>query len=91
MAVRLAPFLIRRRAVHPEHSEHHATHRTLRIEAADMRHTTVCFRCRGISRARLLICLALMRLAGRIGGFRSVRFVRSATQNHNQRGESHGE
>jgi hypothetical protein len=76
--MRLAAFLLRSRPVHPEHAEHHARHRTLRITMADLHDTTVVVRCGRVARWRLLAALALMKLAGKLGGFRTIKLVRES-------------
>ena len=71
----LAAFLVSRRPVHPEHAEHFAAHRTIRLEPRDMARTTIVIRCGRVRRWRVVAAMALMRLAGVVGGFRSVRLA----------------
>lgn len=62
--------------MHPEHAEHHARHRTIRIGVEMMRELTIVVRVAGGSRWRLRLAMALMRLAAKIGGFRGAKLVR---------------
>jgi hypothetical protein len=62
--------------MHWEHTEFYARVRVIRLEVSDVARTTVVIRCRGVRRLRLLIAMALMRLAGRLGGFRRVKLIR---------------
>lgn len=75
--MRLAPFLIARRPVHPEHAEHYATNRTVvRLEPRQMAQITIVVRCGRVRRIRLRIAMSLMWLAGRLGGFKAVKMIR---------------
>lgn len=75
--MRLAAFLIGRRPVHPEHAEHYATAKTLRIGAEMTRELVVVVRLSKAMKWRLRLAMALMRIAGKIGGFKSVRLERN--------------
>lgn len=52
--------------------------RIVHMEPHQMAQVTIVVRCRGVRKWRLLAAMALMRLAGRLGGFRSVKLVRDA-------------
>lgn len=62
--------------MHPEHVEHYATSRTVRMEGRDVSQVTVVVRCGKVRRLRLVAALFLLKIAGRVGGFRSVKFVK---------------
>lgn len=74
--MKIAPFLIARRSMHWEHAEHHRQHRTIRLEGSAMRNITVVVRCSGVFKIRLRLAMWLMRLAGRIGGFKQIKLIR---------------
>lgn len=65
--------------MHPEHAEHYRRNRVVRMGGRDVARTTVVVRCGPIRKARLLAALWLMKIAGRVGGFRSVKFVSEKT------------
>jgi hypothetical protein len=50
--------------------------RIVRLEPRQMAQITIVVRCGGIRRLRLRLALALMRIAGRLGGFKQVKLVR---------------
>ena len=62
--------------MHPEHAEHHARHRTIRIGAEMVKELVIVVRISRAFRWRLKVAMALMRLAGRLGGFKQVKLVR---------------
>jgi hypothetical protein len=50
--------------------------RLVRLEPRQMAQITIVVRCGGIRRLRLRLALSLMRIAGRLGGFKQVKLVR---------------
>ncbi len=50
--------------------------RLVRLSAAQMAQITIIVRCGKVRKLRLRLAMALMRLAGRIGGFRQVKLAR---------------
>ena len=62
--------------MHPEHAEHHASHLTIRLDHRMMKDVTIVVRVSKPAGLRLRASLWLMKIAGRLGGFRSVRLER---------------
>lgn len=52
--------------------------RLVRLEPRQMAQITIVVRCGGIRKLRLRLALLLLRIAGRLGGFRQVKLVREA-------------
>lgn len=50
--------------------------RIVRMDPRQMAQLTIVVRCGGIRRLRLRLAMALMRIAGRLGGFKQVKLVR---------------
>lgn len=50
--------------------------RLVRLSASQMAQITIIVRCGKVRKLRLRLAMALMRLAGRIGGFRQVKLAR---------------
>jgi hypothetical protein len=50
--------------------------RLVRLEPRQMAQITIVVRCGGIRKLRLRLAMALMRIAGRLGGFKQVKLVR---------------
>lgn len=50
--------------------------RIVRMDPTQMAQFTIVVRCGGIRRLRLRLAMALMRIAGRLGGFKQVKLVR---------------
>lgn len=50
--------------------------RIVRMDPTQMAQLTIVVRCGGIRRLRLRLAMALMRIAGRLGGFKQVKLVR---------------
>lgn len=50
--------------------------RLVRLSPAQMAQITIIVRCGKVRKLRLRLAMALMRLAGRIGGFRQVKLAR---------------
>lgn len=50
--------------------------RLVRLRPTQMAQLTIVVRCGGVTKLRLLLAMSLLRLAGRIGGFRQVKLVR---------------
>lgn len=74
--MRLPGFLRRDFPMHPEHIEHNARHRTIRLGASDMSDVTIVVRCGRVGKLRFVAAMALMRLAARLGGFKKVQLAR---------------
>lgn len=53
--------------------------RIVHLEPHQMASVTIVVRCSGARKMRLRLAMALMRLAGRIGGFKAVKMVREKT------------
>lgn len=69
-------FLLGVRPMHPEHAEHHATARTVRIGAEMTRELVIIVTVSKALKWRLRAAFWLMKIAGRLGGFKRVRLVR---------------
>lgn len=52
--------------------------RIVRLEPRHMAQITIVVHCGGIRKLRLRLAMALMRIAGRLGGFKQVKLVREA-------------
>jgi len=50
--------------------------RIVRMDPRQMAQLTIVVRCGGVRRLRLRLAMALMRIAGRLGGFKQVKLVR---------------
>jgi len=50
--------------------------RLVRLDPRQMAQITIVVRCGGIRKLRLRLAMALMRIAGRLGGFKQVKLVR---------------
>jgi hypothetical protein len=50
--------------------------RLIRLEPRQMAQVTIIVRCGRVRKLRLRLAMALMRIAGRLGGFRQVKLVR---------------
>jgi hypothetical protein len=50
--------------------------RIIRLDPSQMAQLTIIIRCGGVRKFRLRLAMALMRVAGRLGGFRQVKLVR---------------
>ena len=50
--------------------------RLVRLDPRQMAQITIVVRCGGIRKLRLRLAIALMRIAGRLGGFKQVKLVR---------------
>jgi hypothetical protein len=50
--------------------------RIVRMDPRQMAQLTIVVRCGGIRRLRLRLAMAMMRIAGRLGGFKQVKLVR---------------
>jgi hypothetical protein len=50
--------------------------RLVRLEPRQMAQITIVVRCGGTRKLRLSLAMALMRIAGRLGGFKQVKLVR---------------
>jgi hypothetical protein len=50
--------------------------RLVRMDPMQMAQLTIVVRCGGVRRLRLRLAMALMRIAGRLGGFKQVKLVR---------------
>jgi hypothetical protein len=50
--------------------------RLVRLEPMQMAQITIVVRCGGTRKLRLRLAMALMRIAGRLGGFKQVKLVR---------------
>ena len=50
--------------------------RIVRMDPRQMAQLTIVVRCGGVRRLRLCLAMALMRIAGRLGGFKQVKLVR---------------
>lgn len=50
--------------------------RLVRLEARQMAQVTIIVRCGKVRKLRLRLAMALMRVAGRLGGFQQVKLVR---------------
>jgi hypothetical protein len=77
--MRLPPFLRGRPSVHPEHpGRDHVDDdiRLVRLEYRQMAQVTIVVRVGFVAKWRLRAAMALMRIAGRIGGFKNVKLIR---------------
>lgn len=52
--------------------------RLIRLEPRQMAQVTIIVRCGRVRKLRLRLAMALMRIAGRLGGFRQVKLVRES-------------
>jgi hypothetical protein len=52
--------------------------RLIRLDSTQMARLTIVVRCGKVHKLRLRLAMALMRIAGRLGGFERVKFVREA-------------
>lgn len=52
--------------------------RIIRLDPRQMAQLTIVVRCGKVRKLRLRLALALMRIAGRLGGFKQVKLVREA-------------
>ncbi len=52
--------------------------RLVRLDPGQMAQLTIVVRCDGVRRLRLRLAMALMRVAGRLGGFKQVKLVRES-------------
>ena len=75
----LPPFLRGRPTVHPEHAEHYLVNPPIRMGRHDMARTLIIVRADPVYRTRLRIAMWLVRLAGKIGGFKSVKLATEKT------------
>jgi hypothetical protein len=50
--------------------------RLIRLEPRQMAQVTIIVRCGRVRKLRLRLAMALMRIAGRLGGFKQVKLVR---------------
>jgi hypothetical protein len=50
--------------------------RLIRLEPRQMAQVTIIVRCGKVRKLRLRLAMALMRIAGRLGGFKQVKLVR---------------
>lgn len=54
----------------------------VRLSPRQMAQVTIVVRCGKIHKFRLRLAMALMRIAGRLGGFKQVKLVREARSSH---------
>jgi hypothetical protein len=50
----------------------------IRLDPRQMAQLTIVVRCGGVRKLRLRLAMALMRIAGRLGGFKQVKLVRES-------------
>jgi hypothetical protein len=74
--MKLAAFLIGRRPMHPEHAEHYAGTKTVRIGVEMMKQVVIVVHVSKIAKWRIRAAFWLMKIAGRLGGFKAVRLER---------------